>query len=108
MWIAIARVIAVSLTEFSVRNILDKLRVVGFSSANWRELGQRLTPGSDFDAIEKDCPLNCHRCLEKVIDEWKRNGDGPSWETLAEAVSKCREGGVNVANDLLTKVGSGM
>ena len=90
-----------------MRNILDKLRYVGFSSANWRELGQRLTPGSDFDAIEKDYPSDSHQCLERVIDEWKRNGDRPSWKTAAEAVSQCRGGGVNVANDLLLIVGFG-
>ena len=90
-----------------MRNVLDKLREVGFSFANWRELGQRLTPRSDFDAIEKDYPSDCHRCLERVIDEWKRNGDRPSWEILAEAVSQCRGGGVNVANDLLVKAGLG-
>ena len=90
-----------------MRNILDKLRAVGFSSANWKELGQRLTPTADLDAIESDCQTVESR-MGKVVDEWKRNGDQPSWKTLAEAVSLCNGGGQNVKTNLLRKVGIGM
>ena len=46
--------------------------------------------------------------MGKVVDEWKRNGDQPSWETLAEAVSLCSGGGQNVKTNLLREVGIGM
>ena len=93
--------------DLSVRNILDRLRAVCFSSANWRELGQRLTPTADLDAIEKDHQTSESR-MGKVVDEWKRNGDQPSWKTLAEAVSLCSGGGQHVKTHLLREVGIGM
>lgn len=88
--------------------MLDKLRSVGFSSTHWRELGQRITPTTDVDAIEDSHPKNPHRCLEEIIDEWKRKGQSPTWETLAGAVSQCKGGGPNVGKELLIKVGVGM
>ena len=93
--------------DLSVRNILDGLRAVRFSSANWRELGQRLTPTADLDAIEKDHQTSDSR-MDKVVDEWKRNGNQPSWETLADAVSLCSGGGQHVMTRLLREVGIGM
>ena len=90
-----------------MRDILDKLHAVGFSSVDWRELGQRITPTTDLKVIEKDFHKS-DRCLEEVIDEWKRKGGNPSWRTLARAVSVCQSGGPNVGIRLLEKVGVGM
>ena len=91
----------------SLGNVVDKVRGAGFSAAYWRELGMRLTPMPDLDAIAAD-----HRrasvCLEKVIDHWMRNGENVSWETLADAVTRCRDGGgQNVGNKLRRSVGIG-
>ena len=41
--------------------------------------------------------------------KWKRDGDDPSWQTLAEAVSLCREGGgKNVAFMIKQETGQGV
>ena len=91
--------------EYTTRDVLDKLRAVRFSSANWRELGQRLTPMTDFDAIEDTFP-RAQRRLEEVVSEWRSKGE-VTWETLAEAVAQCDGGGPNVGRDLLEEVGIG-
>ena len=78
-------------SAFETQNILDVLSEVEFSSAHWRELGGRLKT-KDVDAIAYQ-HSNPTRCLEEVIREWQRDGDQPSWETLAMAVSLCRQGG---------------
>ena len=51
----------------------------------------RLKPDLDLDAIEADFP-RVDRRLEEVVKGWQRDGDDPSWETLAEAVSQCKDG----------------
>ena len=86
--------------------MLDVLRAVEFSAAYWKALGGRLKPDLDLDAIE----ANYHKVedrLEKVIDGWQRDGDNPSWETLAKAVSQCTDvgGGKNVGRHILQHVG---
>ena len=86
---------------------MDVLREVGFSGTHWRELGGRLKPDLDLDAIEAQ-HSSLHRCLEELIGKWERDGDDPSWETLADAMSKCKEGGgKNMAAKIRTKVGLG-
>ena len=82
---------------------MEVLDDAGFSSAGWRELGRKLMPHADLDSIHANCSDKggTRRCLEEVIGMWKRDGDNPSWKTLAEAVSKCKEkGGKNVAHKL--------
>lgn len=94
-------------TELEVQDVLDELNEVGFSTANWRELGGRLMPHLDLDAIE-DQYKKLERCLEEVIKRWKHDGATPSWQTLADAVSKCRVGGGrNMAAKILKKCGIG-
>lgn len=93
-------------SAFETQNILDVLSEVKFSSAHWRELGGRLQT-KDVDAIGYQ-HSNPTRCLEEVIKEWQRDGDQPSWETLANAVSLCRQGGgKNMAAKIREKVGTG-
>ena len=89
--------------------MLDLLSGVGFSAANWRPLGRRLKPGLDLDAIEADHPHEVRRCLEEVISRWQKDGEDPSWKTLAEAVSLCigDSGGKNVAKKMRQRVGLG-
>ena len=88
-------------------NIKDVLHDVGFSAAYWMELGGRLKPDLDRKAIEAD-HSSAERCLESVVEKWLQDGDDPSWETLAEAVTLCREGGgKNVAQKIKQKVGIG-
>lgn len=72
--------------------VLDVLSEVEFSVAHWRELGRQLMPKLDLDAIENQY-LSLDRRLEKVIERWKCDGDDPSWERLAVAVSQCKMGG---------------
>ena len=84
-----------------VLDVLDLLRSVGFSAAHWRELGQRLKPDTDLEAIAADRRL-AQECLEAVISSWLRDGEldtdrGGAWEVLASAVERCRGGGRNVA-----------
>ena len=87
--------------------VLDVLVEVGFSRANWRELGRRLKPNLDLDGIEAQ-HARLDRCLEEAIEKWYNDGDDPSWETLADAVSKCKEGGgKNMAAKIRRKVGLG-
>ena len=67
----------------------------------------RLKPDLDLDAIEADFP-RVDRRLEEVVKGWQRDGDDPSWETLAEAVSQCKDGdggGKNVARNIRQSVG---
>ena len=93
------------LAEFEVQDVLDVLDEVGFSTSHWRELGRRLMPHLDLDAIE-DQYTKLERRLEEVIKRWKHGGTDPSWQTLADAVSKCRVGGgPNMAAKILKKCG---
>ena len=88
-------------------NIKDVLRDVGFSARYWRELGERLKPNLDLDAIEAN-HSNVQRRLEDAVEKWLRDGDDPSWDTLAEAVTNCEEGGgKNVALKIRHKAGIG-
>ena len=83
------------------------MRNVGFSAAYWRELGRRLKPNLDVDAIEVT-HARPQRRLEDVVEKWMRDGDDPSWETLAQAVTHCREGGgKNVALKIRQETGIG-
>ena len=84
--------------------VLDVLRTLGFSSAYWRELGKKLKPNLDFDAVESH-HKDPDRCMEKVIERWYNDGDNPSWESLAKAVSDCQGGGRNVADRIRKRVG---
>ena len=87
--------------------VLDVLREIGFSRAHWRELGGRLKPDLDLDGIEAQ-HSRLERRLEEAIERWYNDGDDPSWETLADAVSKCKEGGgKNMAAKIRKKVGLG-
>lgn len=89
-----------------LQEILDVLKKVKYSTAHWRELGGRLKPDLDLDAIEAD--YSGKRRLEKVITRWLCDGEEPSWEKLADAVSKCEEsGGKNVAQKIRELVGLG-
>ena len=54
--------------------VVDVLRSVGFSAAYWRELGQRLKPDIDFDAISADCSHRAQDRLEAVVSSWLRDG----------------------------------
>lgn len=95
-------------SAFETQNILDVLsdREVKFSSAHWRELARRLKT-RDVGAIEYK-HSDPTRCLEEVLEEWQRDGQEPSWETLAAAVSMCRQGGgKNMAAKIREKVGLG-
>lgn len=96
------------MTEFTLQSILDVLKKVGSSAAYWRELGRRLKPDLDLDSIEAD-HHRVDRCLEEVVAKWKRDGDNPSWKTLAEVVSLCKEGGgKNVAFMIRKETGLGV
>ena len=60
-----------------------------------------------MDAIEAN-HASVQRRLEDVVEKWLRDGDNPSWETLAEAVTLCREGGgKNVGLKIKQKTGIG-
>lgn len=88
--------------------VLDELHNVGFSAADWEDLGMRLRPIPDLRVIAANHPNNVEGCLRAVIDHWQRNGESVSWETLAEAVTQCRgSGGWNVGKQLLRNVGIG-
>ena len=90
---------------FTLLNILDVLSIVGFSATHWRELGGRLKPNLDMDAIKAN-HNTVEECLEDVVEKWLRDGDDPSWETLAEAVTLCRKGGgKNVALKIKQEIG---
>ena len=79
------------------------LREVQYSSAYWRELGRRLKPDLDFDAIEAN-HARVEARLEAVIGRWCRDGEGATWESLAQAVCQCRSGGgKNVAEKISQK-----
>ena len=91
-------------------DVRDKLVEVGFSAAYWRELGQRLTyieSRPDLEAIDANNRTVEER-FDRVIDFWRRHGDNPCWETLAEAVAKCTRGGNIMKRDLLIKVEIGI
>ena len=90
-------------TELTVQNVLDVLREVQYSSAYWRELGRRLKPDLDLDAIEAN-HARVEARLEAVIGRWCRDGEGATWEGLAQVVCQCRSGGgKNVAEKIRQK-----
>ena len=88
--------------------MLDVLRDAEFLPSQWRALGGRLEVDSvDLDTIHADHSREgVQRCLEAVIDNWRRNGEN-TWEVLAEAVSRCQDagGGRNIARKIREKVG---
>ena len=60
-----------------------------------------------MDAIKAN-HATVEECLEDVVEKWLRDGDDPSWETLAEAVTLCRKGGgKNVALRIKQETGTG-
>ena len=91
-----------------MQTVLDVLREAEFLPRLWRTLGRRLGVSDvDLDTIDADFKSDgVKRCLEAVIDNWKRNGEN-TWGALADAVSKCEGsgGGSNVARKVREKVG---
>ena len=60
-----------------------------------------------MDAIKAN-HATVEECLEDVVEQWLRDGDDPSWETLAEAVTLCTKGGgKNVALKIKQETGIG-
>jgi len=58
-----------------------------------------------MDAIKAN-HATVEECLEDVVEQWLRDGDDPSWKTLAEAVTLCRKGGgKNVALKIKQETG---
>ena len=91
----------------STADVLGVLREAEFLPTHWRTLGSRLNVSLvDLAIIEADHSREgVQRCLEAVVDNWRRNED-ITWEALAEAVANCREGGGrNVARKIREKVG---
>ena len=91
----------------STADVLDVLREAEFLPTHWRTLGSRLNVSHvDLSNIEADHSREgVQRCLEAVVDNWRRNED-ITWEVLAEAVANCHEGGGrNVARKIREKVG---
>ena len=93
-------------TVSDVTHILEVLKKVGFTSAAWWELGLEVMPHFDRHAMEKDYSGSERRLVE-TIENWLRNGDDPSWETLVDAISRCSSGGPNVAADIRREIGLG-
>lgn len=96
-------------TECTIQDVLDVLREVGFSAAYWRELGRRLKPDLDIDAIEANHPRVEDR-LEAVVSAWLRGVDyhAGAWQGLANAVQQCRSGGGrNMAEKIRQKAVNG-
>ncbi|CAI8024858.1 Putative ankyrin repeat protein L93 [Geodia barretti] len=97
-----------NLDPSDVQTVLDVLREADFFPRHWRTLGRRLGVSDvDLDTIGADFKsYGVERCLEAVIDNWKRNGEN-TWGALADAVSKCDGdgGGSNVARKVREKVG---
>ena len=93
-------------TVNDVGHILAVLRKVGFTSAAWWELGIELELGLDRHAMETDHKTS-YRCMLETIEIWLRNGDDPSWEALADAVSQCGRGGKNIAAAIQLEIGRG-
>ena len=60
-----------------------------------------------MDAIKANYS-DVERRLEEVVKKWQQDGDDPSWETLARAVTFCRMGGgKNVALKIRQRSGLG-
>ncbi|CAI8035374.1 Ankyrin-3 [Geodia barretti] len=97
-----------NLDPSDVQTVLDVLLEAEFLPRLWRTLGRRLGVNDvDLDTIDADFKSDgVERCLEAVIDNWKRNGEN-TWGKLADAVSKCEGsgGGSNVARKVREKVG---
>jgi hypothetical protein len=97
-----------NLDPSDVQTVLDVLGEAEFFPRHWRTLGRRLGVNDvDLDTIDADFKSDgVKRCLEAVIDIWKRNGEN-TWGELADAVSKCEcsGGGSNVARKVREKVG---
>ena len=91
-----------------VQAVLAVLRDADFFPSQWRALGRRLgVDGVDLDTINADHSREgVQRCLEAVIDNWRRNREN-TWEVLAEAVSHCEDagGGRNTARKIREEVG---
>lgn len=95
--------------EWRAFQVIDKLSGARFSAARWRQLGQRLLPPTaDLEAIEVNCRNVVEDCLERVVDQFLREGEDVTWVALAKAVAICRGGGRNIAITLLQSVGIGM
>ena len=91
-----------------VQDVLNVLRAVKFSAANWRPLGRLLVPDIDLDAIEAN-HATVERSLEEVVSGWQRNGVN-TWEKLIDTVSQLKDegGGRNVAQNIRRIIGLGI
>ena len=73
-------------------DIVDALNEGGFTTAEWRRLGLRLSIKNDeLKTIETNYPKNVVRCLEECLIKWLKTGKA-TYTGLAEALKKMGEG----------------
>ena len=93
-------------TVSDVAHILEVLKKVEFTSAAWWELGLELKLGHERPITEADYSGSERRLVE-TIGKWLRSRVDPSWETLANAISRCSSGGPEVAARIRREIGLG-
>ena len=73
-------------------DIVDALNEGGFTTAEWRRLGLRLSIKNDeLKTIETNYSKDVVRCLEECLIKWLKTGKA-TYTGLAEALKKMGEG----------------
>ena len=76
-------------------NVLHKAT---FADADWEKIGQQLSIKHHvLKTIRADHPGQSSLCMSYTISQWLNNDLEPSWEKLAEAVSKVEGYGEAIA-----------
>ena len=70
-----------------MKNVLNVLREARFADADWTELGLQLIDRFDLSTIKADHG-KANLCMIDTISQWLAKDSKPSWEKLADAVTK--------------------
>ena len=87
-----------------MKNVLNVLREARFADAGWAELGLQLINYFELATIKADHG-QANLCMIETISQWLKSDTTPSWEKLAEAVSKVGGYGEATAASVQEKAG---
>ena len=90
--------------ELDVKNAINVLHEATFADGDWAQLGLQLIDLFDSTTI-KAAYGQAGLCMIETISQWLRTDPKPSWEKLAEAVTKVKGYGEATAASVLQKAG---
>ena len=73
----------------TIPEIPDIFEVLLEVAYDWQNIGLLLRITHErLNCIKSDCPSNSKDCLREMIVCWRNEVDKPSWQTLADALSR--------------------